>query len=114
MPRSFALRLLPAWAGLLLIATSALAQLPAARLNSIFPSGGQQGQSFDVTIAGSDLDDVARLHFSHPRITAVQKADPAGPFDKGPQTVPNQFTVDIAANVPIGPDADRAIGRDGL
>jgi hypothetical protein len=103
-----------ALAALLLIASSARAQLPAARLSSVFPSGGQQGQSFDVTVAGTDLDEATKLHFSHPGITAVQKTSPPGPFDKGPQPVANQFTVSIAANVPIGLYEARAIGRYGI
>ncbi len=97
-----------------MIAQAAFAQLPAARLSSVFPAGGQQGQSFDVTIDGTDLDEVSKLHFSHPGITAVQKTNPPGPFDKGPQPVANQFTVSIAANVPIGLYEARAIGRYGI
>jgi hypothetical protein len=99
---------------LLAAVDAAQAQLPAARLTSLSPAGGQQGKSFDVTIAGSDLDEVSKLHFSHAGITAVQKTNPPGPFDKGPQPVANQFTVSIAANVPIGMYEARAIGRYGI
>ena len=48
-------------------------QLPSTRMLSIFPPGGQQGHSVDVTITGSDLEGVDQLHFTHPGITAVQK-----------------------------------------
>lgn len=118
MPRAFISRALVvalAAAGWLMVeSVQAQAQLPAARLTSVFPPGGQLGQSFDVAINGTDLDDVSKLHFSHPGITAVQKTTPPGPFDKGPQPVANQFTVSIAANVPIGMYEARAIGRYGI
>ena len=54
--------------------TSALfGQLPSTRVMSVFPPGGQQGHSVDVTITGSDLEGVDQLHFTHPGITAIQK-----------------------------------------
>jgi hypothetical protein len=104
------------WLALLMAACplTAWAQLPAARLNSVFPAGGKQGTTFDVTLGGSDLDDLSKMHFSHPGITAVQKTNPAGPFDKGPQPVDNQFTVTIAPDVPVGMYEARAIGRFGI
>jgi hypothetical protein len=80
---------------------AARAQLPAARLKSIFPAGGQQGQSFQATLSGSDLDEVARLHFSHPGITAVHEEN-------------NRFLVTVADDVPIGLYDVRAIGRFGI
>src|SRR5688572_13953444 len=116
MPQAFSSRALVvalAAAGWIMV-QSAQAQLPAARLSALSPPGGQQGQSFDLTIGGTDLDDVSKLHFSHPGITAVQKTTPPGPFDKAPLPVANQFTVSIAANVPIGMYEARAIGRYGI
>lgn len=57
--------------GLVLGAVSSVAQhLPVARLNTIFPPGGQRGSEVLVTVAGSDLDDLAGLRFSDPRIRA--------------------------------------------
>jgi len=57
--------------GLVLGAVSSVAQhLPVARLNTVFPPGGQRGSEVLVTVAGSDLDDLAGLRFSDPRIRA--------------------------------------------
>ena len=113
LPRSSASKL--AWLFLLAAAPNALlAQLPAARLSAVCPSGGKSGTTFDVTIAGSDLDEVTKLHFSHPGITATQKTTPPGPADKGPQPVANQFSVAIAADVPPAMYEARAIGRYGI
>src|SRR5690349_9656116 len=58
------------WCAITLLATIARAELPAARLVSIFPPGAKQGSSVEVTLSGQDLDDVTALHFSDPHITA--------------------------------------------
>lgn len=57
--------------GLLLGALPSDAQhLPVARLNTVFPPGGQRGSEVLVTVAGADLEDLAGLRFSDPRIRA--------------------------------------------
>ena len=50
--------------GALALAVSADAQLPTTQLTSIFPAGGKQGASVDVTVAGADLDDCSQLKFN--------------------------------------------------
>lgn len=81
-------------------ANDAYAQLPQTRLYAVSPAGAKVGTSTDVTITnGADLDEVDRLIFGHPGITAVQKTvDQNGK----PQPVPNTFTVSVAADVPPG------------
>ena len=71
-------------------------QLPRATLSSVFPAGGKQGGTLDVTVSGGDLDDSNKLTFSHPGITAKQKLDGSG------VPVANQYNVTIAKNVPVG------------
>ena len=51
---------------LLLTLIPAFAQLPVARLNTIFPPGAQIGAATDIKINGADLDDAKELRFSHP------------------------------------------------
>lgn len=115
-----AARGLAAWVvvigGALLAAPSprACAQLPAARLDAIHPAGAAPGSTVDVAIQGADLDDVTGLLFSHPGITAEPKRAPAGPFDDGPQPVPDTFVVTVAADVPPGRHAVRCQGRYGV
>ncbi|HEX3727281.1 MAG TPA: hypothetical protein VHV08_13600, partial [Pirellulales bacterium] len=75
---------------------AAQAELPVARLFSIFPAGGKQATTLDVTIDGIDLEGVSKLMFSVPGITAVQKTVPPGLGETGPQGVPGQFSVTIA------------------
>jgi len=84
-------------------------QLPRARMNSIFPAGGQQGTSVDATITGGDLDGSKQLFFSHKDITAAQKKDAKG------NVVANQYTVAIGKNVPVGIyDAQVGGGQFGI
>ncbi len=100
--------------GLCLAPSLANAQLPATRLGGVLLAGGQPGASVDIKIAGSDLDGVTELIFSHPGIKAVPKLAEPGPFDKGPVPLENEFVVSIAANVPVGAYEMRALGKYGL
>lgn len=96
-----------------LSATPAAAQLPQTRLYALFPTGGQVGTTFDLSLTrGDDLDEVDRLLFSHPGIKATAKTTQniAGNTD----LVPNQFTVAIDANVPPGHYEVRAVGLFGI
>jgi hypothetical protein len=94
----------------LLLAGSAFAQLPQTKLKSIFPLGGKQGAKLDVTLAGTDFEEVYKLQFSHPGIIAVSKMSTGAK----PTSISGQFTVSIAANVPPGMYEARATGYWGL
>jgi Bacterial pre-peptidase C-terminal domain len=112
-PSKVCLVLFAAAAALVAHETSAQS-LPVARLFSIFPAGGKQGTTLEVTIAGEDLDNVSKLHFSDPAITAVQKTQPPGLGQQGPQPVPGQFTLTIAPEAKAGICEVRAIGKYGV
>jgi len=92
------------WLALLLAlvcgpAATAWAQLPRTRLTLVTPSIGQVGTTVEVTVAGSDIDEVSALSFSHAGITAVQKTTDSG----GKKTpVANTFVVTIAKTAPVG------------
>src|SRR5438309_11880003 len=51
---------------------SLLAQLPVARLFTVFPPGGKAGAQVEIELTGADLDEASQLHFSDPAITAKQ------------------------------------------
>ncbi len=93
---------------------SALAQLPAIRLDGIFPAGTQVGTTVEVTLTGNDLDGAAELHFSHPGITATPKMAEPTAFIKEAQPIPGQFVVTVAGNVPVGTFDVRVRGKYGL
>jgi hypothetical protein len=99
--------------GLLVSAVAALAQLPSPALTSIYPPGGKQGSTVDVSVGGQNLDDGERLIFSHGGITAQPKMAEATEFRPTPAKMPDQFTVTIAADVPAGVYEVRHVGRYG-
>jgi hypothetical protein len=81
-------------------AAPAMAQLPQARLFSIFPCGGKAGTTVELSLTTvTDLDEADRLLFNHPGITAVPKTTDAGGKKK---PVPNVFEVTIRPDVPSG------------
>ena len=91
------------------VAVPAIAQLPQIRITAVFPSGAQQGTSFDVTVtAGSDLDEAAELVFNHPGLKATPKLDGAG------NVVPSQFVVTVDPAVAPGLYDVRVRGLFGI
>ncbi len=89
--------------GLLLfpiLGDSVKAQLPAPRLDSIFPMGGKAGNSVDITLKGVDLTGDGQLFFNDPGITSE-------PLGKG------VFKVKIAEEVRSGSYDLRYAGKDG-
>jgi len=95
-----------------LAVSTAWGQLPTAQLSSVYPPGGKVNSTIDVTIAGSDTDNVQRLIFSHPGITATAKMTAATEFEPAKQ-IERQFTVKIAADVSTGRYDVRVVGRFG-
>jgi hypothetical protein len=110
--RSFAALALIALAAIFSVST-AHAQLPSTRLTTVFPPGAKAGGEAEVVVSGVNFENVSRLAFSHPGITATQKTAEPGPFEKGPQPVPNTFLIKVAANVPAGLHEVRAVGKYG-
>jgi hypothetical protein len=107
-----ALPLLAVAGFLVLIPTcESLAQLPEARLFSIFPPGGKQGTTVEVVLTGSDLEDVNQLYFDHPGL----HAEPVTAMKDGKlQPVPAKFKVTIEPATPLGMHDVRAVGRYGI
>lgn len=78
-----------------------VAQLPTARLDTVFPQGLRAGTETEVTIAGADLDGVDRLLFSDPGLSAV-------PVEG------LKFKVTASAGMAPGVHEVRAAGRYGI
>ncbi len=81
--------------------TSAGAQLPTARLDSIFPPGLRGGTECEVTIGGADLDDADRLLFSDAGLSATRVEG-------------LKFKVTASAGMAPGLYEVRAAGRYGI
>ncbi len=86
---------------LLIITSPAAAELPVARLFSVFPPGGRVGDTVEVQLGGADLDEASELRFSSPGITATAING-------------NRFAVSIAPDVPEGIYEARVVGRFGV
>lgn len=102
------------FACLLVGVAPAIAQLPATRLDGVYPAGGRVGETVEVTISGLDLDDVNQLIFSSDGISATQKMAEPTPFDEVPQPIENQFVVTIGPGVAAGRYEVRCRGRYGI
>ena len=79
----------------------------------MFPRGMQLGTTADVTVSGRDLDELSDLLFSHPGIQATVKTVSPSEFEAA-RTLPNQFAVEVAENVPPGIYEARTVGRFGV
>lgn len=96
---SWVLRIALGWATV----ATVCAQLPMARLLSVFPPGGAAGSTVEVGVGGSDLDEATALVFSDPRVTGV-------PI---PGTT-DRFRVELPASLPEGLLDVRVLGRHGI
>ncbi|MEO6787746.1 MAG: serine protease [Chthoniobacteraceae bacterium] len=95
----------------LLLASAAIAQdvcLPAPRLLTMMPMGGQAGTTFEVAISGENLEGTDALLFSTPKITAKAKVAADGKVE------PNKFAVTIAPDAPCGVHDARVMSRLGV
>ena len=84
------------------------ADLPQARLLTVFPPGAPAGATTPVIVAGADLDEASGLLFSDPRIRATSAADAPGHFNV---TVPPGMSpgiVDVAVAGRFGVSNPRA------
>ena len=88
------------------VSSSTSAQLPSARLMTLFPAGGQSGTTVDVAATGADLDGVTGIRFSHPGIKGKLK-------ESGDSATDRVFSVSIGADVPPGIYEARIVGRYG-
>lgn len=87
--------------------------MEGAELTSVFPAGGKQGATVDVTVNGKHLEDATTLIFSHPGLTAMQKMA-VSKFDKVAHPIPNQFAITISGTVPPGLYEVRTSGPSGI
>ncbi len=106
------------WAvGLVVIwsAASAYSQLPVIELSALSRSAARVGSEFNLKIsAGSRLDEVRELRFSHPGITArLLDSDPL-PFSEKRVSRFGEFQIKVADDVPVGRYDVRAVGRHGV
>ncbi len=102
---------LPSFLAASLLCSSVWAQavcLPAPRLLTTTPMGGQTGTTVEVSITGDNIEDVELLSFSHSGLSAVPKVDAKG------IPVANTFMVSIKKDCPVGIHEARVMTRLGV
>ena len=93
------------------VADSLFAQqvcLPAPRLLTVTPMGGQVGTTVEVSITHQYIETAQELLFSTPKITAKPVLAVDG------KVVPNKFLVTIAPDAPVGVHDARVLSRLGV
>ncbi len=90
------------------------AQLPTADLSRLEPRSARAGETVEITLHGSNLEELTELRFTNPGITAKPVMLPADEFFPRPHTVGSRFVVKVAADVPPGIYDARAVGYFGL
>ncbi len=85
-----------------------LVGLPAPRLMTVMPMGGQTGSELEVTITSQNAEDISKLMFSSPKLSATPVKDKDG------KMVENKFLVKIAADAPLGIHDVRLVSRLGV
>lgn len=88
---------------LCLAARPLLAELPMARLLTIFPPGAKAGITLEVSVTGTDLDDPGSFWFSSSNITAIPKPGE-----------PGRFVLTVSSNTAPGLYDARFTGRFGV
>ncbi|NBV87531.1 MAG: serine protease, partial [Verrucomicrobia bacterium] len=82
--------------------------LPAPRLLTVTPMGGQVGTSVEVSVTHQNIESASELLFSTPKITATPVLASDG------KIVPNKFLVTIAPDAPPGVHDARVLSRLGI
>lgn len=101
--------------------------MPAPRIFAVSPAGGKAGTTFEVSVAGTDLDEPLELSFGLPgaRAEAIEAPKPKGDAKPAAETlrqpggnaVPVQrrhFRVTIPAEAPIGIHDVRVVNDSGV
>ncbi len=95
--------------GVFVVALPGSAQMPVARLLTVFPPGGAAGATVEVTVSGADLEQAAQLRFTSSGIQAELK-----PGDNAEAGGAHTFLVHLATNTPPGRFDVRVAGRFGV
>ena len=102
------------------------APMPAPRIATVFPMGGQLGASVEVTVTGTDLDEPTGLVFSTAEIKAELIVPPEAPVDpkakdkaapkpkKGGPVASAKFKVTIPASVAPATYDCRVVNKSGV
>lgn len=97
-----------------MFAQSALAQLPTPDVTRLRPAAATAGESLNVALYGSNLDELKELRFTNPGITAKRVTIPPAEFFTEPQPQGSSFLVTVAKDVRPGIYEARAVSYLGF
>ncbi len=94
--------------------STAFAQLPAPDLSRLKPPAARAGETLNVSLYGSNLEELTELRFTHPGITAERIVQAADEFFPELRPVGTSFSVKVAEGVPPGTYEARAVSYLGI
>jgi len=92
----------------------ALAQLPTADMVRMNPPAARAGETVNVGLYGSNLEELSELRFTHPGITSQRVMQPPAEFFPEPRPSGSSFSVTVAKDVPPGIYEARAVSFFGF
>jgi len=95
-------------------ASTSQAQLPTTDMQMISPAFAKAGTSVEVTVTGTELEQLSGLRFSDQRIKVEPVTKPANEVFSQPQAVANKFMVTIPPGIKPGIVEVRSNGFFGL
>jgi len=94
---------------------AAMAQMPVTQLKGVFPSAAEVGGTAKVEVLGQGpLEEIDRLIFSHPGITASVEPGESDPLTNQTSIAYGRFNVSVASDVAPGFYQVWAAGRHGV
>jgi len=93
---------------------AAFAQLPAPDLSRLNPPAARAGETLNVSLYGSNLEELTELRFTHPGITAERVLQTPDEFFPEPRPVGSSFSVTVSESVPPGIYEARAVSYSGI
>ena len=93
---------------------AAFAQLPAPDLSRLNPPAARAGETLNVSLYGSNLEELTELRFTHPGITAERVVQTPDEFFPEPRPVGSSFSVTVSESVPPGIYEARAVSYLGI
>ncbi len=95
-------------------ASTSQAQLPNTDLQMVTPAFAKAGTTVEVSVAGTELEELSSLRFSDERIKVAPVTKPADQVFSSPQAVANKFTITIPPGIKPGIVEVRSVGFFGL
>lgn len=91
----------------------AVAQFPSSELQAISQPVAAIGKTFELSVSGTQLNELQALLFSCSAVTATPVADPPAAFSDAPRPT-NRFKVTVADEATAGACEVRTLGRFGV